>query len=242
MGQGIDYSFGRPELDTVKAQGYTFVIRYLAQQGGGKVITPQEAAQIRAHGLALVLVYEQGAGRAREGRAAGKSDALTALAQARRLGFPESRPVYFAVDEDVQERDLPRVDAYLRGAAEAMGGSRVGVYGSYRVIEHCAATHSASFFWQTAAWSHGLVSSHAHLLQTRTEQLLGGARIDLDTSLAADFGAWTPPAAPALSTAQQWAVEQGIFNQPVTWDAPVDYNTLAWALMKALAGPSRKTG
>ena len=70
MGQGIDYSFGRPELDTVKAQGYTFVIRYLAQQGGGKVITPQEAAQIRAHGLALVLVYEQGAGRAREGRAA----------------------------------------------------------------------------------------------------------------------------------------------------------------------------
>ncbi|HOV51110.1 MAG TPA: DUF1906 domain-containing protein [Candidatus Cryosericum sp.] len=239
MAQGIDYSFGRPDLHVVKAQGYTFVIRYLAQQGGGKVITPQEARQIRAHGLALALVYEQGAGRAREGGAAGRRDAETAVAQARTLGFPETRPVYFAVDEDVQEKDLPAVDAYLQGAGEVMGSSRVGVYGSYRVIEHCAATRSACFFWQTAAWSHGLVSSRAHLLQTRNEQLVGGARVDLDTSLMADFGAWAPPAAPVLSPAQQWAVEQGIFNQPVRWDAPIDYNTLAWALMKALAGPKK---
>ena len=237
MAQGIDYSFGRPDLDAVKAHGYTFVIRYLARQGGGKVITPQEAAQIWTRGLALALVYEQGAGRAREGAAAGRGDALTAATQARGLGFPESKPIYFAVDEDVQEKDLPLVDAYLRGAAEAMGSSRIGVYGSYRVIEHCAGAHSACFFWQTAAWSHGLVSAHAHLLQTRNEQLVGGARVDLDTSLTVDFGAWAPPAAPVLSPAQQWAVERGIFNQPVRWDAPIDYNTLAWALMKALAGP-----
>lgn len=234
MAQGIDYSFGRPDLDAVKAQGFTFVIRYLAEQGGGKVVTRQEAVQIWAHGLALALVYEQGAGRALEGRAAGRSDGQTARLQAHGLGFPENRPVYFAVDEDVQEGDLPTVDAYLRGTAEVMGSARIGVYGSYRVIEHCAATHSACFFWQTAAWSHGMVSSHAHLLQSSNEQLAGGARVDLDTSLKPDFGAWAPPVAPSLSPAQRWAVDQGIFNQPVKWDAPIDYNTLAWALMKAL--------
>ena len=44
----------------------------------------------------------------------------------------------------------------------------------------------------------------------------------------------TQPAPVAkLSEAQQWAVDNKIFNVPVQWDKPVDYNTLAWALFKA---------
>jgi len=204
MPQGIDYSFGRPDLDAVKAQGFTFVIRYLAEQGGGQGRHQAGGRADTGHGLALALVYEQGAGRALEGRAAGRSDGQTARLQAHGLGFPENRPIYFAVDQDVQEGDLPTVDSYLRGTAEVLGGIRIGVYGSYRVIEHCAATHSACFFWQTAAWSHGMVSSHAHLLQSSNDQLAGGARVDLDTSLKPDFGAWAPPVAPSLSPAQRW--------------------------------------
>jgi N-acetylmuramoyl-L-alanine amidase len=37
---------------------------------------------------------------------------------------------------------------------------------------------------------------------------------------------------PQLSIAQQEMIDQGIFTQPVDWNAVVTYNTLAWALHK----------
>jgi hypothetical protein len=248
MAKGLDYSFGRPNLDTVKQLGYSFVARYLAVDGGSKLITKTEADQIRAHGLGLMLVYEQYAGRAKEGRTAGMADAQTALTQARSVGFPDTRPVYFAVDYDTTEANQAAIDVYLRGAADSIGASRVGVYGSYAVVERCFTNGSARFFWQTYAWSAGKASTHAHLLQYSNGQTVGGASVDLNESKQADFGAWGIPAlvpAPApvpapvvqpaarLSVAQQWAIDQGIMTPPVDWDGQVDYNILAWALMKA---------
>lgn len=35
-----------------------------------------------------------------------------------------------------------------------------------------------------------------------------------------------------LSEAQQWAVDNKVFNTPVDWEKPVTMNTLAWALYK----------
>ncbi|MHB8107540.1 MAG: DUF1906 domain-containing protein [Candidatus Cryosericum sp.] len=248
MAKGLDYSFGRPDLDTVKQLGYSFVARYLAADGGNKLITRTEADQIRAHGLGLVLVYEQYAGRAKEGRVAGKADGQTALAQARSVGFPDTRPVYFAVDYEATEADQAAIDEYLSGTADSIGTGRVGVYGSYAVVERCFAHGSAQFFWQTSAWSAGQISTHAHILQYRNGQTVGRASVDLDESKQADFGAWgipapvsvpAPGAAPTvqpaarLSVAQQWAIDQGIITPPVDWNGHVDYNTLAWALMKA---------
>src|SRR5664280_2168495 len=248
MAKGLDYSFGRPNLDTVKQQGYSFVARYLAVDGGSKLIIKTEADQIRAHGLGLVLVYEQCAGRAKEGRAAGKADGQTALTQARSVGFPDTRPVYFAVDYDATGTDQAAIDVYLRGAADSIGANRIGVYGSYAVVERCFTNDSARFFWQTYAWSAGKISTHTHVLQYSNGRTVGGASVDLNESKQADFGAWGIPApfptptlvpAPAvqpaakLSVAQQWAIDQGIMSPPVDWDRQVDYNILAWALMKA---------
>jgi hypothetical protein len=248
MAKGLDYSFGRPDLDAVKEQGYSFVARYLAVDGGSKLITKTEADQIRAHGLGLVLVYEQYAGRAKEGRAAGAADGQTALTQARSVGFPDTGPVYFAVDYETTGADQAVIDEYLRGAADSIGAKRVGVYGSYAVVERCFTNGSARFFWQTYAWSAGKVSTHAHLLQYSNGQTVGGASVDLNESKQADFGAWgipapvpTPAPMPApmvqpaakLSVAQQWAIDQGIMTPPVDWNGQVDYNILAWALMKA---------
>src|SRR5664280_1562093 len=219
MAKGLDYSSGRPNVDAAKQQGYSFVARYLAVDGGSKLITKTEADQIRAHGLGLVLVYEQYAGRAKEGRAAGKADGQTALTQARLVGFPDS-----------------------------IGANRVGVYGSYAVVERCFTNGSARFFWQTYAWSAGKISTHTHILQYSNGRTVGGASVDLNESKQADFGAWgilapvpTPAPVPAptiqpaakLSVAQQWAIDQGIMSPPVDWDGQVDYNILAWALMKA---------
>lgn len=211
--KGLDYSWGRPNLDVVK-KDYGFVARYLAAAGGGKEISAPEAAQIRSHGLGLVLVYEQYAGRPREGRNAGIADAKTALAQAKSVGFPDDRPIYFAVDYDTTPGDQTAIDEYLRGVASVIGDSRVGVYGSFYVVERCAKNNTAKWFWQTYAWSGGQISSHAHFRQYLNGQVVGGAAVDLNESYKSDFGAWgigsstpapsptpTPPPKPAPSPA-----------------------------------------
>src|SRR5664280_3626567 len=130
--KGLDYSSGRPNLKDVKDDGYEVVARYLFPPTKG--ITMIEATAIRAAGLGLVLIYESYAGRALEGQAAGVADGKTALAWARSIGFPDSRPLYFAVDFQPTTVELVRIDAYLQGVAFAIGLSRVGVYGSYAVV------------------------------------------------------------------------------------------------------------
>jgi hypothetical protein len=186
--KGLDYSWGRPDLDEVKQQGYTFVARYASLTTKG--ITKAEANDLYAHGLGIVLVYESYAGRAKEGRIAGYADGRTALTNAHVIGFPDSRPIYFAVDFNGTPADQLVIDEYLRGAAAVIGASRVGVYGSYYVVERCWKNGSAKWFWQTYAWSTGLVSPHAHFLQYLNGQKVGGADVDLNESKQADFGAW----------------------------------------------------
>ena len=190
MAKGLDYSWGRPNLAQVKAAGFSFVARYLATVGGGKEITKPEADAIRANGLGLVLVYEQYAKRPMEGRAAGRADANVALAQARSVGFPDDRPIYFAVDWDTTPGEQAAIDEYLRGAGEVLGIGRVGVYGSYYVVERCKKNGSAAWFWQTYAWSGGQISAYTHFRQYLNGQSVGGAAVDFNESYKDDFGAW----------------------------------------------------
>lgn len=194
--KGLDYSNSRPDLKKVKSLGYGFCVRYLFPPLKGA--TKIEATAIRAAGLGLVVVYESYAKRANEGRAAGIADGKTALAFARAIGFPETRPLYFAVDFQPTTVELVRVDAYLQGAAFVIGLSRTGVYGSYAVVDHCYARSTARWLWQTYAWSGGKVSAHAHLLQYRNGQVVAGASVDLNESKQADFGAWMPTVAPVV--------------------------------------------
>jgi hypothetical protein len=197
--KGLDYSSGRPDLKKVKALLYGFVARYLFFPiVGGKGITLGEATAIRAAGLGLVVVYESYAGRAKEGPVAGVADGKTALAWARSIGFPDSRPLYFAVDFSPTTVELVFVDAYLKGVASVIGAARVGVYGSYAVVEHCQATSTARWFWQTYAWSAGKVSPHTHLLQYLNGQTVAGVSVDLNESRQLDFGAWMPAVAPVV--------------------------------------------
>lgn len=192
--KGIDYSSSRPDPKKVKALLYGFVARYLfAPTPGGKGITKAEADAIRAAGLGLVVVYESYAGRAKEGLAAGAADGKTALAWARSIDFPDSRPLYFAVDFSPTTVELVYVDAYLRGVASVIGLARVGVYGSYAVVEHCHAIGTARWFWQTYGWSGGKISPHTHFLQYLNGQTVDGASADLNESRQLDFGAWDPP-------------------------------------------------
>lgn len=243
--KGLDYSSSRPDLSAVKKAGYGFVARYLfTPVPGGKGISKAEAMAIRAAGLGLVLIYEWFAGRAKEGRAAGGADGLQALAQARAIGFPDTRPIYFAVDYNAPSSDQPAIDEYLKGAAAAIGIGRVGVYGSYGVVERCFASGSAKWFWQTYAWSAGKVSTHTHFLQYKNGQTIGGASVDLNESKQADFGAWTkevevakpipvPPVVAKPNIAMQWAIDNKIVDPGLDPNAPVTWHSFIWTLYRA---------
>ena len=194
-GEGYDFSWGRPGGAAIVAAGRSFVVRYI-RPGDGRSLTAAEVADYRDHGLAIALVFEADANRALDGRAAGRADAKVANDRALALGFPIEIPFYFAVDFDAQPSHYARIDDYLRGCADVIGTSRVGVYGHRDLMAHCAAEGTASLFWQTLAWSGGRVYSGNHLYQYQTGSTgakpINGAAVDLNRAMKADYGQWDP--------------------------------------------------
>jgi hypothetical protein len=110
------------------------------------------------------------------------------------------RPIYFSADWDVQPSEYASVDAALRGSASVIGVGRVGIYGSYDMIAHCVAAGTATWFWQTYAWSMWTnpttgrreVRWHpkAHLQQYRNGVTVAGGDCDLNRAMTADYGQW----------------------------------------------------
>jgi len=233
----FDYASVRPDLDALKAAGVG-VIRYVCELIGTKVITKEEADDIRAHGLGLALVYEQYEQRPLEGRAAGHADALVALAQGRAAGFPDGRPIYFAVDFDAQPAQQKAVDEYLGGAAEVLGIERVGVYGGFNLINRCWTNKTASFFWQTGAWSKGQESIHANMIQMTgiNPQVIGNVKVDVNETRQDDFGAAFLSDTPrAISDAEKKCVRLKIVDPGHDPNGPVTWNTLWWTIFRLLA-------
>lgn len=151
----VDYSFARPAPSTIKRAGYRGVLRYLGGSAS-KQLTKAEAASLHAQGLAIGLVYESSADRARQGRNAGIADAKTARSKAAALGYPSGCPLFLAVDFDATPA---QVASYFDGAKSVLG-KRAGIYGGRKVM-----TVDVDWKWQTAAWSGGILSPEAHLFQ-----------------------------------------------------------------------------
>jgi len=210
--EGVDYSYSRPGGAALAAAHKHFVMRYIAHSAAAANLTKAELDDLFAHGLSVGLVCERGAQRTLLGSAAGQVDATQALAAANALGFPDSRPIYFAVDFNATTSQQDAIDSYLRGAAHVLGTERVGVYGSVYVLNRCLSNGTARWGWQTYAWSDGLVSPKAHLIQYRNGQSVGGGSVDLDRSLQADFGVWTP--LPDSSTGDAPVITQTITELP----------------------------
>jgi LysM repeat protein len=205
MSEGVDYSWARPGGAALKNAGKSFAVRYLYTDGqGGKGLDKDELADLQAHGIEVPVVYESTAGRARDGRAAGQEDAKAAQAALEAVGLPSGMPIYFAVDFDATEGDQAAIDEYMRGAGDVIGHNRVGVYGDYYVVKRCHDNGSASWFWQTYAWSGGQWFSGNHLEQYLNGQNINGA-VDLCRSKQDNYGqpskfgaaAPTPTPAPA---------------------------------------------
>lgn len=237
MRQGIDYSFGRPGGAAIAAAGCAFALRYVPYPGnGGKGITREEMADLQSHGIAIGLVFESTAGRALDGAAAGVQDALVCVTSMSALGWPSDRPFYFAVDFDATARQLDAIDVYLAGAITVLGADRVGVYGSYAVVEHCLQSGSASWLWQTYAWSHGRRSPAAHLYQYLNGQTLNGAAVDLDEALDGDVGLW-PHEEEGMTDDECYAIFGSTENlEDGTPDWPTRHANARYRLAEAAAG------
>ena len=187
----VDYSLVRPDGAAIRAAGFSGAMRYLSYDAA-KNLSPDERDDLFAASLAIGLVWETTATRALSGWNGGVADAAEALRQATALGLPVSRPIYFAVDFDTTPQQQATIDAYLGGAASVLGSARVGVYGSFYVVERCHASESAHWFWQTDAWSGGQLSAHAQLYQDG-----GPAGLpDADNNVVlGDWGPWVPAGA-----------------------------------------------
>lgn len=165
---GLDFSTARPAPATLARAGFTFALGYLKPLVNGQPsimeLRPADVTGYPAAGVQLGAVWETGADRALSGAAGGAADAATARARAAAIGYPTSAVIFAAVDFAVTAAQLPAVHAYLDAFSDNVGHPG-GSYGSYTLVEARAARRPGEWLWQTAAWSGGLLSAHAHLYQ-----------------------------------------------------------------------------
>lgn len=201
MTKAVDYSWARPEPGTIKAAGYDIAVRYLGDDAS-KRLSLAERDRLHAAGIAVGLVWENGATRPLGGEAAGRADAVAANHQADALGWPADKAIYMAVDFDASAGQIAGpIAGYLQGAASA-SGRPLGVYGSYFVIEHLVGGGIVGHGWQCAAWSGNgqgsggaiegrRLSRHACMFQ-RAVPVLGGSCDHNDVLMDPGPWAWHP--------------------------------------------------
>jgi hypothetical protein len=173
----------------LKDSGIGFVCRYLVPISmAWKRLTAVEARAITGVGLGLLTIYESDANRALKGTAGGAADVKTAQAEAKIVAQPAGSAIYFAVDFDVQKKDLPTIGEYFLSAKKSISPYTIGGYGSYDLCEYLYSIGITNL-WQTYAWSHGKVSAHANVLQHLNGANVCGIPCDLNDSFGGE-GFW----------------------------------------------------
>ncbi|HLV78895.1 MAG TPA: DUF1906 domain-containing protein [Chthonomonadaceae bacterium] len=180
----------------IKAGGFDFVARYYPI-GLPKSLTRQEVEALAGAGLWIVSVYEttptQPAYFA-SGAVRGEQDARRALESARACGQPAGSVIYFAVDYDAAEADLPAILAYFAAVHAALNaaGYLTGVYGSGRVCRAVKGAGCAHRAWlaMSRGWAGSADYSDWDLCQT-IEGHVAGIEEDGDRSNGS-AGGWQP--------------------------------------------------
>ena len=212
---GLDYAGSSPGAAAVKAAGFNFVMRYLSRYTA-KTIKKPEYDDMTGNGVGVGLVFEDYANQALQGFAQGAADAQVALDQANALGWPESRPLYFAVDFDINDAQKPVAGEYMKGVHSVIGVGRAGAYGGYWWIKYCVDNGLATFFWQAVAWSGGQVHPSANLFQRLGGTTVNGTSCDINDALKADYGQNNYKGDPDMANAQQIDDTIALINQ-VGW-------------------------
>ena len=212
----IDFAEKRIPPDQIKSAGYAGVVNYVSLERPGahfeaKPITREYADELRAAGLHIVSNFQYGKpgwpdpSDFTRGYDGGVADAHTALGLHAAAGGASSAPIFFSVDDDIDENTWNSVAVnWFRGINSVLGVQRTGIYGHSQacgwairdgVIGH-STTAGFRWAWQTRSWSHGQREPAAVLYQgvvntpSSPGPLLGGINVDVDDVLAADYGQW----------------------------------------------------
>jgi hypothetical protein len=258
--EGVDYSTARPDPKGLVAAGKKFAVRYGGPGSDSKHLHADELKALRAAGMDVVANAEGSSGGYR-GDAAGQNWATSAERDFRGLGMGADRPIYFSADWDVQPHELAEVDAALRGSAKIIGASRVGIYGSYAVIDHCYRTGTAKWLWQAFAWSTWInpatgkreVRWHpkANLQQYRNSVIVANGEVDLTRALTADFGQWnyqgddftmTPAEEDRFAAKIGTAVAAALLKSDTVPVTPANGQSTTWMTQTALGDMTTKLG
>jgi hypothetical protein len=212
----IDFAEKRISPDEIKSAGYSGVVNYVSESRPGanfeaKPITREYADALRAAGLQIVSNYQYGKpgwptpSDLTRGHDGGVADAQTALQLHAAAGGPNSAPIFFSVDDDIDLNTWNSLAVdWFRGINSVLGVGRTGIYGHANAcawaIRDGVIGNSTSaghrWAWQTKSWSHGEREPAAVLYQAVVNSpsnpgpLLGGINVDVDDVLAADYGQW----------------------------------------------------
>lgn len=188
--EGVDYAFTSVNPGALAEAGKTFACRYGGPGTADKHLTEPEALALNEAGLSLVALAEGLAHPASLTKDLGAAHAWSAATMFANLGMPADRPIYFAMDWDVQGQDWPGVVEYFRGVARVIAKTRIGIYGGYNAVHWANRDEIASWFFQTFAWSHGQWRGLRGMEQYRNNVPIGGGVVDLCRAVTADFGQW----------------------------------------------------
>ena len=173
-------------LDTIKSQGYSFVVRYYSKSGNSKRMSVAESSSIIKSDLKLVVVYENLHNAYSKFNASiAETDAIDAINQAKAHGQPSST-IYFAVDYDASES---QIDANIK---KHSAGYSVGVYGSTLVCKKLKTAGIVSKTWVANAsnWGYGTTFSDYNIKQ-QSQITVGGILFDKDVATSiTSIGAW----------------------------------------------------
>jgi hypothetical protein len=193
---GLDYAGGRPSGQALKDAGVTFVCRYLSDGGPGlpgKLLMPDEAADLVAHGIEIVSNWETTADFMLGGYNQGKQDATAAVHMVVHCGGPKDGVIYFSCDFDEAEGQQGTINDYLRACGDVLGGpEHVGIYGAYWVGMRALNAGVAHYFWQTEAWSGGNVDYRINIMQRNGlgYKYVGGTQCDINEAHNPNYGQW----------------------------------------------------
>jgi len=128
------------DVKALKHADFSVVGRYLTGSVGNdfipKNLTSAEIDRITSEGLSIFPIYQDGSGDDENyfNNAQGISDGYKAQKAAKRLGFPKGTTIYFAVDMDIEDGNIPgTVIPYFTGVAASCKYYKVGIYGTRNV-------------------------------------------------------------------------------------------------------------
>lgn len=182
-------------VNSIRSQGYSFVIRYYSLSANAKRTSPAEIAAIGNAGLKRVVVYQNlrnAYSKFSESIAA--NDAADAIAQARNVGQPSS-VIYFAVDYDASSSEIEaNIKAHFRKLSTLLpqAGYSVGVYGSRLVCKRLKDANLVSATWVATPndWGVGTVFNNWNIHQLGGVSI-GSVQFDMnEASSLSVIGGW----------------------------------------------------